>query len=119
MIKHLYRLFRPEKTAASAVQASYQRIVGACAANPQEREIEDAYAARLNALMKEAEESRSTYILIDVMTWALASSATRTGNISLIGDIVRCLGAHVVTANEWCKAQANARKELEKGVTTH
>ena len=119
MIKELYRLFRPDRTTVPAAEATAEPPVEARAAKPRNQQIEDDYVARLNALMNEAEESRCTGILVDVLTWTLARIAVRAGDLNAIGDILHQLGGHLAKVNEWSKAQAQARKELEEGAAIH
>ena len=119
MFKELYRLFQPDRATVPAAEAAAEPPVETRAAKPRNQQIEDDYVARLNALMNEAEEARSTGILVDVLTWTLARIAVRTGDQSAIGDILHQLGGQLAKVNEWSKAQAQARKELEVGAAIH
>jgi hypothetical protein len=119
MFKRLYRLFQPAKAEAPAAEAGLQQTVTVRAPKPQDRQIEDDYVARLNSLMKDAEESRSTHTLVDVLTWTLARIAVRSGNFSAAGDVVYRFGGHLVSVNEWAQARAEAERERDEGAVIH
>lgn len=118
MTTHICRRFGPITPVATA-KTSSQQTAGDSAADLRDRQLGERYMARLNELTKEAGDSGSKHILVNCLTLSLATIVVQTGNLSAIGDVLYRLGNQVVNINEWVKAQAAAKMELDKGATSH
>lgn len=78
------------------------------------RELERRYIEVMNALLADAHERGALNIFTDVVAWKLAMVAYHFGP-GAAGDIVRKLGAHLVTIAEAEQAQREANKAKKAG----
>jgi len=78
------------------------------------KELERRYIEVMNALLTDANERRAVNIFTDVVAWKLAMVAYHFGP-GAAGDIVRKLGAHLVTIAEAEQAQREAKQAEKAG----
>lgn len=77
-------------------------------------ELERRYIEVMNALLTDATERRAVNIFTDIVAWKLAMVAYHFGP-GAAGDIVRKLGAHLVTIAEAEQAQREAKQAEKAG----
>ena len=78
------------------------------------KELERRYIEVMNVLLTDATERRAVNMFTDIVAWKLAMVAYHFGP-GAAGDIVRKLGAHLVTIAEAKQAQREAKQAEKAG----
>jgi hypothetical protein len=79
-----------------------------------DKELERRYIEVMNALFVDAVERRAINVFTDVVTWKLAMVAYHFGP-GAAGDVMRKLGAHLVSTAQAEEAQREAKQAEKAG----